>query len=120
MPQIFNGRDSELSELVHMFARPQQAHAVLMGEGGAGKSSLAVALMHQPQIKEIFRHKRVLVQCDSAPDSFGILSRLASALGLPDISDASKSAGYKETIVASLECSQVPTLMVFDNLSEWR
>ncbi|KAJ7929069.1 hypothetical protein B0H13DRAFT_1965477 [Mycena leptocephala] len=117
-PQIFNGRDSELSELVQMFTQPDQAHAVLMGQGGAGKSSLALAFMHQPEIKQHFRHQRFLVKCNSAKGSFDLLSRLGSALGLPDVTAETKSSGYKETIFASLACSQVPSLIVFDDLVE--
>ncbi|KAJ7499475.1 hypothetical protein FB451DRAFT_1205582 [Mycena latifolia] len=118
MPQIFHGRETELSELVQMFAHPRQAHAVLMGQGGAGKSTLALALMHQAQITDTFRHQRFLVPCRSAKGSLGLLSRLASALGLPDIPEATKSSGYKETIFTSLGCSQTPSLIVFDDLDE--
>ncbi|KAJ6567426.1 hypothetical protein DFH09DRAFT_1363578 [Mycena vulgaris] len=115
MPQIFNGRDNELAQLVQMFAQDHQAHTVLMGQGGAGKSNLALALMHQPQIKDTFRHQRFLVKCHSAQGYLGLLSRLASALGLPDIPEATKSSGYKETIFASLGAQ---SLIVFDDLND--
>ncbi|KAJ6543953.1 hypothetical protein B0H19DRAFT_1169124 [Mycena capillaripes] len=118
MPQIFNGRDNELSELVQMFTQPHQAHAVLMGQGGAGKSSLALTLMHQPEIKQNFRHRRFLVKCNSAKGSLDLLSRIASALGLPDVAEDVKSSGYKETIFSSLACSQSPSLIVFDDLDD--
>lgn len=116
MPHIFNGRESELSDLVNMFCQPLQAHAVLMGQGGAGKSSLALALMHQPEIKQQFRHQRLFVKCNSAKGSLDLLSRLGSALGLPDVPADTESSGYKEAIRSSLECSQVPCLIVFDDL----
>ncbi|KAJ7082608.1 hypothetical protein C8R43DRAFT_1052281 [Mycena crocata] len=118
MPQIFNGRDNDLSALVQMFAQNSQAHAVLMGQGGAGKSSLALALLHQPQIQEHFHHRRFLVKCATAKGSLGLLSCIASALGLPHIPDATKSSGYKETIFASLSCSNAPSLIVFDDLDD--
>ncbi|KAJ7499621.1 hypothetical protein FB451DRAFT_1205997 [Mycena latifolia] len=118
MPQIFYGRETELSELVQMFTHPGQAHAALMGQGGAGKSTLALALMHQPQITDTFRHQRFLVQCRLAKGSLGLLSRLASALRLPDVPEATKSFGYKETIFTSLWCSQAQSLIVFDDLDD--
>jgi Cdc6-like AAA superfamily ATPase len=117
MPQIFFGRDSELSHLVQIFTQHPQAHAVLMGQGGAGKSKLALALMHHAQVKETFQ-QRFLVKCRSVKGSVGLLSRLASAIGLPDITEATKSSGYKETIFASLGCSGLPSLIVFDDLGE--
>ncbi|KAJ7367763.1 hypothetical protein DFH08DRAFT_829300 [Mycena albidolilacea] len=118
MPHIFKGRESELTDLVNMFCQPLQAHAVLMGQGGAGKSSLALALMHQPEIKQQFRHQRLFVKCNSAKGSLDLLSRLGSALGLPDVPADTKSSGYKEAIRSSLECSQVPCLIVFDDLDD--
>ncbi|KAJ7179637.1 hypothetical protein C8R46DRAFT_1212176 [Mycena filopes] len=118
MPQIFYGRDSELSELVQLFSQPQQAHAVLLGQGGAGKSSLALALMHRPETQQKFRHQRFFVKCNSARRSADLAARLASAMGLPDIAEGSKESGYKETICASLECSQIPSLIVFDDLDD--
>ncbi|KAJ7477271.1 hypothetical protein B0H11DRAFT_2234737 [Mycena galericulata] len=116
MPQIFRGRNKELSELAGMFAQPYQAHAVLMGQGGAGKSSLALALLHQSQIVDTYRHRRFLVKCDSAKGSSDLLSCIASAMGLPAIREGTNSSGYKETIVTSLGCSPTPCLVVFDNL----
>ncbi|KAJ7667487.1 hypothetical protein DFH06DRAFT_1322089 [Mycena polygramma] len=118
MPQIFNGRDSQLSGLVQMFSRPDQAHAVLMGQGGAGKSSLALSLLYQSEIKGKFRQQRFLVKCNSAKGSLDLLSCLASALGLPDVAEGTKSSGYKETIFASLACSKFPSLLVFDDLDD--
>ncbi|KAJ6463252.1 hypothetical protein C8R47DRAFT_1157600 [Mycena vitilis] len=118
VPQIFSGRDSELSELVRMFSRSNQAHAVLMGQGGAGKSSLALSLLHQSEIKGKFRQQRFLVKCNSAKGSMDLLSCLASALGLPDVAEDTKLSGYKETIFASLACSKLPSLLVFDDLDD--
>ncbi|KAJ7047891.1 hypothetical protein C8F04DRAFT_986248 [Mycena alexandri] len=118
MPQIFYGRDSELSELVHLFSQSQQAHAVLMGQGGAGKSSLALALMHRPEMQQNFRHRRFFVNCNSAKRSADLITRLASAMGLPDIAEDIKASGYKETICASLACSEIPSLIVFDDVDD--
>ncbi|KAJ7265949.1 hypothetical protein B0H12DRAFT_177972 [Mycena haematopus] len=118
MPQIFYGRESELSALVLLFSQPLQAHAVLLGQGGVGKSSLALALMHQPEIKQRFRYQRLFVKCKSAKTAFDLLSRLGSALGLPEITADAKSSGYKETIFASLRCSRVPCLIVFDDIND--
>ncbi|KAJ7229166.1 hypothetical protein GGX14DRAFT_416946 [Mycena pura] len=115
LPQIFHGREDELSELVQMFSQDQQAHAALMGQGGAGKSTLALALMHQPEIEERFSQRRFLVNCDSATGCLDVLARLTSALGLPDFPEAS---GCKESIFTSLRCSDFPSLIVFDDFDD--
>ena len=98
-----------------MFSVDRQAHAALMGQGGAGKSTLALALMHQPRIEERFSQRRFLVNCDSATGFLGVLSRLTSALGLPDVPEAS---GCKESIFTSLRCSDLPSLIVFDDFGK--
>ncbi|KAF8211688.1 hypothetical protein K438DRAFT_55621 [Mycena galopus ATCC 62051] len=113
MPQIFHGRECELSELVHMFSQPRQAHAVLIGQGGVGKSSLALALLHQPDIKGRFRHQRLFVKCKSAKGACDLLSRLRAALGLKDA-----AADTKQAVLDSLKSSQVPCLIVFDDLND--
>lgn len=118
MPQIFYGRDSELSELTRLFSQSQQAHAVLMGQGGAGKSSLCKALMHRPEMQQKFRQRRFFVNCNSAKRSADLIPRLASAMGFPDIAEETKASGYKETIYASLACSEIPCLIVFDDISK--
>ncbi|KAJ6516443.1 P-loop containing nucleoside triphosphate hydrolase protein [Mycena sanguinolenta] len=116
MPQIFYGRENELSELVNLFCQPSHAHAVLLGQGGIGKSSLALALLHRPEIKRQFHHRRLFIKCNSATGAFHLLSRLGSALGLPDVAADAKS--YKETVFTSLRCSPVQCLIVFDELDD--
>ncbi|KAJ6514319.1 hypothetical protein C8R47DRAFT_570207 [Mycena vitilis] len=60
-PQIFFGRARELATLAALFTAPRQARAVLLGEPGAGTSSLALALLHHPKIAESFGARRFFV-----------------------------------------------------------
>ncbi|KAJ7828442.1 hypothetical protein B0H14DRAFT_2811975 [Mycena olivaceomarginata] len=63
-PKIFNGRDSEIQEIVdsleHEFGR-----IAILGTGGIGKTSLARAVLHHPQITAKYS-SRFFVPCDSA------------------------------------------------------
>ncbi|KAJ7645189.1 hypothetical protein DFH06DRAFT_595613 [Mycena polygramma] len=61
-PQIFFGRARELATLSALFTAPGQAHVLLQGEPGAGSSSLALALLHHPQIAEAFGARRFFVR----------------------------------------------------------
>ncbi|KAJ7090951.1 hypothetical protein C8R43DRAFT_964758 [Mycena crocata] len=48
-PKIFHGRQSEISEILSLFTQETVAIAIL-GPGGMGKTSLAKAILHHPDI----------------------------------------------------------------------
>ncbi|KAJ7485839.1 hypothetical protein FB451DRAFT_65851 [Mycena latifolia] len=104
-PQIFYGRERELSALVHMFSQGRQAHAALLGLEGAGKSALALALLHHPRVVRNFGARRFFVPCDT---SAGILLHLASALGLPQTPS-------RDAVLSALASSPRDSLIVLDN-----
>ncbi|KAJ7865606.1 hypothetical protein B0H14DRAFT_3133348 [Mycena olivaceomarginata] len=51
-PQIFHGRDSELTEIVRMLDQ-DSAKISILGAGSIGKTSLARAALHHPDVIEI-------------------------------------------------------------------
>ncbi|KAJ6586405.1 hypothetical protein DFH09DRAFT_255826 [Mycena vulgaris] len=102
-PQIFYGRDHELAALVHMFSQGRQAHAALSGIEGAGKSALALALLHHDKIVRVFGARRFFVP------SAGVLPCLASALGLPPLSG-------QDAVLSALGSSPHDSLIVLDDL----
>ncbi|KAJ7275865.1 hypothetical protein C8J57DRAFT_227425 [Mycena rebaudengoi] len=115
-PEIFYGRDRELSGLVDMFSQDRQAHAAILGEGGSGKSSLALKFMHCPEIVQKYRHRRFLVKCDTAKGASELLACLASVLGVSDVSTKTEGVSMK-SILSSLARSPSHHLIVFDDLN---
>ncbi|KAJ7136841.1 hypothetical protein C8R44DRAFT_767983 [Mycena epipterygia] len=111
-PQIFYGRDRELSALVGMFSQPRQAHAALLGEAGAGKSALALALLHHAQIRRKFGPRRFLVPCDTPEGVVGVYRHLASALGRLRASPETDRA----FVLSALASSHSDSLVVLDDL----
>ncbi|KAJ6586471.1 hypothetical protein DFH09DRAFT_256870 [Mycena vulgaris] len=108
-PQMFYGRDHELSALVAMFSDGGQAHAALLGQEGTGKSALALALLHHPAIVGKFGPRRFFVPCaplDGGADPLGLL---ASALGF------THTPGKDAVLVALASCPS-DTLLVVDDL----
>ncbi|KAF8180799.1 hypothetical protein K438DRAFT_1976616 [Mycena galopus ATCC 62051] len=84
-PKIFHGRESELEGIVDtLLATP--ARVAILGPGGMGKTTLALAALHHTRVA----HKypiRYFVSCDSAHTSDSLIATIAFNLGL----DASRS-----------------------------
>jgi hypothetical protein len=58
-PKIFYGRESELADLVDTLAS-EPAQIAILGPGGMGKATLAMATLHHPTIVEKYTVKYLL------------------------------------------------------------
>ncbi|KAJ7814601.1 P-loop containing nucleoside triphosphate hydrolase protein, partial [Mycena olivaceomarginata] len=72
-PKIFHGRESELSDILHLFNTGIPRIAIL-GAGGIGKTSLATALLHHPEITTRYAQNRFFVACNSAATTVAFYS----------------------------------------------
>jgi hypothetical protein len=105
-PQIFHGRESELQDLVNtLLAEP--ARVAIMGPGGMGKTTLAVAALHSPQVVDKYP-TRHFIPCDSAQANDALVATIASHLGLE------ASQGSAKYIVHHLTM-QPPCMLILDN-----
>ncbi|KAF7312683.1 NB-ARC domain-containing protein [Mycena indigotica] len=64
VPQLFNGRERELRQLIHLLLT-QAARVAILGPGGMGKTSLAVATLHDEDIVKKYPNRH-FIPCDSA------------------------------------------------------
>ncbi|KAJ7216416.1 hypothetical protein GGX14DRAFT_604681 [Mycena pura] len=108
-PKIFHGRESELKALVSMFLQPS-ARGVILGPGGIGKTSLATAVMHDPDIVAKYT-QRYFVPCDSALTPAALLSLVASHLRL----NQPESRVTPKLVIRHLSAAGPAVLLVFDN-----
>ncbi|KAJ7083777.1 hypothetical protein C8R44DRAFT_53211 [Mycena epipterygia] len=106
-PKIFHGRQSELEVILKSLAQ-ESAHIAILGPGGIGKTSLARAALHHPDIVAKYEH-RFFVAADAVTTSIELAALTGSHLGLKPGNDLTKA------VVQSL--SKGPScLLVLDNL----
>ncbi|KAK7028647.1 NB-ARC domain-containing protein [Favolaschia claudopus] len=83
-PKLFYGRESELDSLVHALSTQDDksfARIAVLGPGGMGKTTLAMATLHHPLIIDKFgvRH---FISCESANSCGDLAAAIALHLGL--------------------------------------
>ncbi|KAJ7472748.1 hypothetical protein FB451DRAFT_1469730 [Mycena latifolia] len=105
-PKIFHGRESELRGVVNILLGESPRLAIL-GPGGMGKTSLAMAALHDPDITTKYPN-RYFVSCDSAVTINDLVSMTASNLCLEPPSRLAK-------VVVHHLSSGPPCLLVLDN-----
>ncbi|KAJ6464925.1 hypothetical protein C8R45DRAFT_1174210 [Mycena sanguinolenta] len=106
-PQIFHGRESELTQIVQLLNQ-QCAKIAILGPGGIGKTSLARAALHHPDVAAKYED-RLFVSCESATTSVEIAGFIGAHLGLKPGKDLTKS------VLRSLAKKPI-CLLVLDNL----
>ncbi|KAJ7105549.1 hypothetical protein C8R44DRAFT_745713 [Mycena epipterygia] len=106
-PKIFHGRQSELENIVTNITQ-QSAYIAILGPGGIGKTSLAQAALHHPEVAVKYE-QRFFVGADSATTSIELAALTGLHLGLKPGKNLTKA------VVQFLSRSP-PCLLVLDNL----
>ncbi|KAJ7041570.1 P-loop containing nucleoside triphosphate hydrolase protein, partial [Mycena alexandri] len=107
-PKIFNGRESELSAIIKSFSREVPRIAIL-GAGGMGKTSLARAVLHHPEVASRYDGYRFFVPCDTVSSSIQLARLIGAHVGLESVNDLTGP-------VIRHFSSGPPTLLILDNL----
>jgi hypothetical protein len=106
-PKIFYGRQLEVETIMKMLNQESPRIAIL-GGGGMGKTSLAKAILHDPQTLEKFQH-RFFVSAEAATTSIELAALIGLHVGL--------SPGTNLTRPVVQYLSQKPScLLILDNL----
>ncbi|KAJ7147373.1 P-loop containing nucleoside triphosphate hydrolase protein, partial [Mycena filopes] len=79
-PKIFHGRDFELQDIIGTVLG-DHARVAILGPGGMGKTTLAMAVLHDPAVVAKY-DQRHFIPCDSASNGADLVSLVASYLGL--------------------------------------
>ncbi|KAJ7105826.1 hypothetical protein C8R44DRAFT_745484 [Mycena epipterygia] len=85
-PKIFYGREEEVKHLVNTIMRADPitgaARIAICGAEGVGKTAVALAAAHSPEVSQLFGQQRYFVECDGATDAKQLVCAIALALGL--------------------------------------
>ncbi|KAJ7898707.1 hypothetical protein B0H14DRAFT_2557196 [Mycena olivaceomarginata] len=106
-PKIFHGRDFELNEIMELLCQESPRIAIL-GGGGMGKTSLARAVLHHPDICTRFEH-RFFVSAESATNNIELAALIGLHVGLNPGADLTKP-------VVQYFLRQPPCMLILDNL----
>ncbi|KAJ7927018.1 P-loop containing nucleoside triphosphate hydrolase protein [Mycena leptocephala] len=106
-PKILNGRESELKHIVEALTH-NSSRVAIIGGGGMGKTSLARAALHHPDIAKKFT-QRYFVSAESATNSVEVAALIDLHLGLNPGKDLTNP-------VVQYFFRQPPCLLILDNL----
>ncbi|KAJ7482720.1 hypothetical protein FB451DRAFT_973687, partial [Mycena latifolia] len=107
-PKIFHGRELEVSTIIQQLDQRIPRVAIL-GGGGMGKTSLARAILHHPEITAKYEQHRFFVACEVASSSVHLAALIGAHLGLKAGQDLTKP------VVRYFSYSS-PSLLILDNL----
>ncbi|KAJ7431626.1 hypothetical protein B0H11DRAFT_843818 [Mycena galericulata] len=115
-PKIFYGRDEEVMHIVNTIKHSKPARITICGAEGVGKTAVALAASHHPDISALFGVRRYFVECDGANDGKQLVAAIALHLGL-------ESYGRKAVIrhLTALATEETPVLVTLDALDRaWK
>ncbi|KAK7053535.1 NB-ARC domain-containing protein [Favolaschia claudopus] len=108
-PKLFCGRDSELIHVVKILTTDgDPARIAVLGPGGMGKTTLAMAVLHHPTIIEKYSI-RYFISCESTPTCADLMLAVGSHLGLEPSRQPSNA------ILQHFKQFSGPCLLVLDN-----
>jgi tetratricopeptide (TPR) repeat protein len=112
-PEIFHGRDDFVGDIAQLLLQEETSRICILGPGGMGKTSVSLAVVKLPLIKERFPGKNcVWVPCIEATSATLLLEILYIQLQVPGDGDKQVTL---EKIISELDGSKEPRLILLDN-----
>ncbi|KZV62699.1 hypothetical protein PENSPDRAFT_711258, partial [Peniophora sp. CONT] len=112
-PAIFHGRAREIDHIVNLMVYSAPARIAILGPGGIGKTCVALAVLHHPEIERMFAPRRYFVSCEALPSADGIAQELLRTFGL--VYDARSGLQLHDYLLFHLRTFS-RTMLCLDNL----
>ncbi|KAJ7212567.1 P-loop containing nucleoside triphosphate hydrolase protein, partial [Mycena pura] len=112
-PAIFFGRDKEVDRVVEIILNDEPASVAIVGTGGIGKTSIALASIHHSKVQELFKTERFFLSCEATATSDSLVQALLKLFGL--FVDGSSPTSASDTLVLYLQARSSKCLLCLDN-----
>jgi tetratricopeptide (TPR) repeat protein len=110
-PEIFHGRDDLVDDIAQLLLQEKTSRVCIIGPGGMGKTSVSLAVVESPLIKERFPGGNcVWVPCIEATSGTLLLEILYTQLQVPGDKQITL-----EKIISELNALKQPRLILLDN-----
>ena len=110
-PEIFHGRDDLVEDIAQLLVREETSRVCILGPGGMGKTSVSLAVVELPLIKERFPEENIIwMPCIEATSATLLLEILSIQLQVPGDKQVTL-----EKIISELHTLKHPRLIVVDN-----
>ncbi|KAJ7737762.1 hypothetical protein B0H16DRAFT_1762313 [Mycena metata] len=111
-PKIFYGREQELTKIVTALTASDSARVAILGSGGMGKTSLALAAVHHTDIVTMFGTQRFFIPLTAAVSATDLIAKVAQYFGLE------QQGRLQKNILRHLCAIPAPVLLVLDNMED--
>ncbi|KAJ7056358.1 P-loop containing nucleoside triphosphate hydrolase protein, partial [Mycena amicta] len=112
-PQIFHGRDAELSTCVGALCASEPARLAILGPGGMGKTSLSLSVIHDQSIEAFFGVHRYFIPLNGTSSVADMVAKIAAQF------DITHQQPEKAVLRRLGEIgARAPVLVVLDNLED--
>ena len=83
-PEIFHGRDDLVGDIAQLLLQEETSRVCILGPGGMGKTSVSLAVVELPLIKERFPEENIIwMPCIAATSATLLLEILCIQLQIP-------------------------------------
>ena len=110
-PAIFFGRNYLVAEAVHLIKTAQPARLAILGAGGMGKTSAALAILYHEEVQLMFGKKQYFVSCEAVTSTSLLLQAILHVLGVQSASNDDPLTILHQILIVQA----APLLLVLDN-----